>query len=190
MRCDGNTRIPFPTKQGNGSSLGMRRENRGSSSVVAGPSVLLLSGDRYYGELPELPQGCQGPFRDSRGTVGYLSRRQSRKGPHLVLRGESPVLSRVAVANLGFISSYDRDLRDPLFGPQESPVSMRIVRSLSGFIRSRCRGQGLHMHLRPEPQGASPMPTLISWFLWISTGESGLTSCGDMEAHSTLELEK
>ena len=157
---------------------------------MVGPSVFLSSADGDVGELLELHQGCQGPYRGSKGKVGFLSRRHSGKGPHLALSGESHGFSRVAAGNLGFLSSYDRGLRNPLVWPQESPVSMRIVRSLSGFIRSRCRGQGLHMHLRPEPQGASPMPTLISWFLWISTGESGLTSCGDMEAHSTLELEK
>ena len=38
----------------------------------------------------------------------------SGKGPHLALRGESPGFSRVAAANLGSLSIYDGDLRDPL----------------------------------------------------------------------------
>ena len=51
----------------------MRRENRGSSSVLAGPSVFLSSADEDVTELVELPQGCQGPFRGSEGKVGFLS---------------------------------------------------------------------------------------------------------------------
>ena len=80
--------------------------------------------DVYVGELLELPQGCQGPFRGSRGKMGFLSSCCSRKGPHLTLRGESLGFSRVVAVNLEFLSSYDGDLRDLLEGLQESPVSM------------------------------------------------------------------
>ena len=128
--------------------------------------MFLLSGDWYVGELLELPQGCQGPFRDSKGKATFLSRRCLGKEPDLALRGESPGFSRVAAANLGFLSSYDGDLRDPLVGQQESPVSMRAVRDGSGFFCSNCRGQGPHLELRPEPQVSSPMLTCISGFLW------------------------
>ena len=83
-----------------------------------------LSGEVYVRELLELPQGCQGPYRDTRGNVGFLSRCHSRKWPHLVLRGESPGFSRVVAGNLGFLLDYDRDLRDLLVLPQESQVTM------------------------------------------------------------------
>ena len=56
--------------------------------------------------------------------VGFLSRRHSRKVPHHALMGESPDFSLVAAGNLGFLSSYDRVLRDPIVLPQESQVSM------------------------------------------------------------------
>ena len=98
--------------------------------------------------------------------VGFLLRHCSGKGPHLALKGESPVFSRVAAGNFGFLSSYDGDLRDPLVGQQESPVSMRAVRDGSGFFCSNCRGQGPHLELRPEPQGSSPLLTWISVLLW------------------------
>ena len=42
--------------------------------------------------------------------------------------------SRAAAGNLGFLSRYDGDLRDPLMLPQKSPVYMRVVRALSGFL--------------------------------------------------------
>ena len=104
--------------------LGMRRETLGSSGVVAEPSVLFSSGDGYVGDILELPQGCEGPFQGPRVKVGFLSRRHSRKRPHLALRGESPGFSRVTAVNLGFFSSYDGDIRDLLMQPQESSVSM------------------------------------------------------------------
>ena len=68
-------------------------------------------------------------------------------------------------ANLGFLLSYDRDLRDPLLGPQESPVAMRVARGLLGFLCSRCLSRGPHLELRREPQGSSPVLTWISRFL-------------------------
>ena len=128
--------------------------------------MLLSSGDGYVGELLELPQGCQGPFRSSRGKVGFLLRCRSGKGPHLALSGESPGFSRVAAGKLGSLSSSYLDLRDTLVGPQESPVAMRVARGLLGFLCSHCWDRGLHLELRPEPQGSSPMPTWISGFLW------------------------
>ena len=82
------------------------------------------------------------------------------------MRGESPGFSRAEAANLGFLSSYDGDFRDPLVSPQESPVSLRVARGLSGFLCIHCWGRGPHVEVRPEPQGSSPLPTWISGFLW------------------------
>ena len=113
--------------------------------------MFLSSGDGYVGELLDLHQGCQEPFRGSRRKVGYLSRCCSRKGPHFTLRGESPFFPRVAGRNLGFLSNYDWDLRDPLVLPQESPVTMRVARGLSGFLSSQCCDLGPHLELRMEP---------------------------------------
>ena len=82
----------------------------------------LLSADGDVEELLELPQGCQGPFRGSSGKVGFLSRPCSGNGPQLTLRGKSPGWSQVAAM---FLSSYDRDIRDPIVVPQGDPVSTR-----------------------------------------------------------------
>ena len=128
---------------------------------LLGPSVFLSSGDGYVGELLDLHQGCQEPFRGSRRKVGYLSRCCSRKGPHFTLRGESPFFPRVAGRKLGFPLNYDWNLRDPLVLPQESPVTMRVARGLSGFLSSRCPGRGPHLKLRPERQGSTPVLTWI-----------------------------
>ena len=86
--------------------------------------------------------------------------------------------------------SYKGNVRYPLLWPQESPVSLRVERDLSGFLSSRCQGHGPHLELRPEPQGSSPVPTWISGSSGVSAGESGLVSCGDMQVCFSLELEK
>ena len=130
---------------------------------MAGPSVFLSSKDGDAGELLELHHWCQGHFRGSGGKLGFLSKSLSGKGPQLALRGESPGSSRVAV---GFHSSYDGDLRDPLVGPQGGPVSTRPPWGPSGFLCNRFRGQGPHLELRPEPQVSFPGTTSISGFLW------------------------
>ena len=96
----------------------------GLSGVEAEPEVLLSSGGGYFGEILELNQGCQGPFRGSRGKAGFLSRHCRGKGPHLAMRGESPAFSIVAAGKMVFLSSYDRDFRYPLALPQESQVFM------------------------------------------------------------------
>ena len=116
----------------------MRRENRSSSRVLEGPLVFLSCGDTYVGELLELPQGCQGIFRGSRVKVGFLSRCLSGKGPHLAGSQESPGFSQVGAGNLGFLLSYDGDLRDPLVWSHESPVSMQVSRGLLGFLSWSC----------------------------------------------------
>ena len=65
-----------------------------------------------------------------------------------------------------FLSNCNGDLRDLLMWPQECQVSIQVVRGLSGFLSSRCRGIGPHPELRLEPQCASSVLTWISGFLW------------------------
>ena len=146
--------------------LDMRRENRGSTRVVAGPSVFLTSRDGYVGELLELLQGCQGPFRGSRGKVGLLSRCRSGKGPHLALRGESPGFLELR-QQTWCPSPVTTETSGTLpLGPQEHPVSMRGARGLLVFLCHRCRGRGPHLKLRPGSQASSPVPTWISGYFW------------------------
>ena len=121
--------------------------------------MFLSSEEGYVRELLELHQGCQGHFQDARVKVGFLLRRHNRKGPHLTLSVESPGFSRVASGILGFLSSYDGDLREVLVLPQESQVSMRVARGLSRYLSRWCSGLYLHLEVRLEPQGSSPVLT-------------------------------
>ena len=54
----------------------------------------------------------------------------------------------------------------PAGWPQESPVSGRVAKGLSGFLCSLCRGQGPHLVMRLELQRSSPVLTMTSGFLW------------------------
>ena len=94
--------------------------------------------------------------------MGFLSRCCRGKGRHLRLRGESPGFSRVAAGNMGFLLSYNGDFRDPFVRPQENPVSMRVVRALSGFLSNLSQIISPHLELKPQPQGSSPVHTWIS----------------------------
>ena len=38
------------------------------------------------------------------------------------------------------LSTYDGDLRDPLWWPQERPVPSELVDGISGFLSRRCQG--------------------------------------------------
>ena len=117
--------------------------------------------------------------------VGFLSRRHSGKGPNLTLRGESPGFSQILAGNLGFLSSYDGDLRDPLVGPQEILVSMSVVRNsriplqsltgprsssgfqtrTSGFLSSADMDLGVPLEIPEGSQASSCVETCKSTFL-------------------------
>ena len=129
---------------------------------MLGNSVFLSSGDGYVGELPEFHKGCEVPFRVSRGNVGFLSRCCSGKGPHLLLRGESPCFPRVLVGSLGFFTSCDMDFKVPLVLPQGNQVSFRDMTGTSGFLTSHCRGNRPQIDLCPETPCSSPVVTGMS----------------------------
>ena len=57
----------FPDHAGKGSLLSSLEAETGLLWMWAGLSCFLSSGVGYVGELPELQQGCEGPFGISRG---------------------------------------------------------------------------------------------------------------------------
>ena len=139
MRCDGNAGISFQTNQG----------NRHSSRDEEGKTGLFLSCGRTLGVPLEWRQVCLGTCLDATMVSRTLSRLKRESGISLQtpqwkrassrIEGRISWFSRVAAANVGFLSGYDRNLRDPFGRPQESPFSMRVARALLGFLCSRCR---------------------------------------------------
>ena len=74
-------------------------------------------------------------------------------------------------------STYDGDLRDPLWWPQERPVPIRVAPGLSVFLSRRCRGLRRYVESVPEPEDSSPVPTWIwGYFLSLPRGVSPLLS--------------
>ena len=64
------------------------------------------------------------------------------------------------------LSTYDGELRDPLWWPQERPVPMRVARWLSGFFSRRCRGLRPCVESVLEPEDSSPVLTWILGYSW------------------------
>ena len=66
--------------------------------------------------------------------------------------------------------TYDGDLRDPLWRPQERPVPLRVFRGplggLSGFLSRRCLGLKPCVESVPETEVSSPVLTWIFGYFW------------------------
>ena len=129
LRWEGNARNSFPTTQGkDSSSRPMRRkrgscacgwDSRASSRVETGMSGNFLScskGVKYPLEVPEVR--CDYP-RDASAEMGLISPAVENLLDFLELRQ--------------VLSTYDGDLRVPLWWPQERPVPMRVARGPLGI---------------------------------------------------------
>ena len=72
------------------------------------------------------------------------------------------------------LSTYEGDLRDPLWCPQERPVPMRVARGtlggLSGFLSRRCWGLKPCVESVPGPEDSSPVLTWILGYIWSLPG--------------------
>ena len=86
------------------------------------------------------------------------------------------------------LSTYDGDLRDPLWWHQERPFPMRVARVLSGFLSLRCRGLRPCVELVPEPEVSSAVLTWNWGTSGVSPGESVLVSSGGMYVRFPPEL--
>ena len=66
--------------------------------------------------------------------------------------------------------TYDGDLRDLLWWPQERPVPLRVAQGpfggLSGFLSRRCLGLKPCVESVPEPEDSSPVLTWIFGYFW------------------------
>ena len=89
----------------------------------------LSSGDGYVGELLELQQGCEGPLEVP--DVRCDKPRFASAEMGLISPGGENLLDFLEL--LQVLSTYDGDLRDPLYWPQERPVPMRVARSPLGI---------------------------------------------------------
>lgn len=94
-----------------------------------------------------------------------LSRHCRWIGPHLALKGESRVFSRVASGSLGFPCNCGRDLRKPVVLPQGSEVYFQVVRGNMGLLSSHCRGIGPQLEMSWVTRDPSRVVVRNSGFL-------------------------
>ena len=64
------------------------------------------------------------------------------------------------------LSTYDGDLRDPLFWSQEGQSTCELLGGLSGFLSHRCRGLRPCVESVPEPEVSSAVLTWILGYFW------------------------
>ena len=81
------------------------------------------------------------------------------------------------------LPTYDGDLRDLLWWPQERPVPLRVAQGpfggLSGFLSRRCWGLKPCVESAPEPENSSPVLTCFLGYFWsLPMGVSPCLECG------------
>ena len=64
------------------------------------------------------------------------------------------------------LSTYDGDLWDPLWWPQERPVPMLVAWGLSGFLSRRCWGLRPCVESVSELEDSTPVQTWIFGYFW------------------------
>ena len=64
------------------------------------------------------------------------------------------------------LSTYDGNIRYPLWWPQETPVPIRVARGPVRFFSLRCRGLRSSVESVPEPEHSSPVLTWILGYFW------------------------
>ena len=129
LRCDGNTGNSSPTTQGKDPSYRARRQKRGSSGcgrdsrassgVETGMSGNFLSCSKGVKDPLDVPEVRSDFTRDASAEMGLIS------------PGGENLLDFLELRQV--LSTYDGDLRDPLWCPQERPVPMRVARGPLGI---------------------------------------------------------
>ena len=82
--------------------------------------------------------------------------------------------------------TYDGELRDPLWWPQERPDPCELLGGLSGFLSRRCRGLSRCVESVPEPEDSSPVLTwILGYFGSLPRGVSPRLEWGHARALSS-----
>ena len=84
------------------------------------------------------------------------------------------------------LSTYDGDLRDPLWWVRKGQSPCELLGGLSGFLSRQCRGLRPCVESVPEPEDSSPVPTWIFGdFCCLPRGVSPRLSWGHARALSS-----
>ena len=71
------------------------------------------------------------------------------------------------------LSTYDGELRDPLWWPQKGQSPCELLWGLSGFLSRRCQGLRPCVESVPKPEDSSPALTwILGYFCSLPMGVS------------------
>ena len=82
----------------------------------------------------------------------------------LISPGEENLLDFLELRQV--LLTYDGDLRDPLWWPQEGQSPCVLLGGLSGFLSRRCLGLRPCVEAVSEPEDSSPVLTWILGYFW------------------------
>ena len=87
------------------------------------------------------------------------------------------------------LSTYDRDLRDPLWWPQGRPVPMRVALGPLRILLSSMPGPKILCGVGAEPEDSSPVLTCTLGYFWsLPRGVSPPIEWGHARALSSLAV--
>ena len=89
---------------------------------------------------------------------------------------------------MGFLSSYDWEIKEPLVWPQGSLVSNRFARGSAALLSSHSRGIGPQDALKGDSRGLSRVAAGNPGFPRLVTVTSGSFSVCLWEVRNTVEL--
>ena len=129
LRCDGNGGNSFPTTQGKDLSSRARRRKRGSSGCGRDTRASSRVETGISGNFLSCSKGLKDPLEVP--VVRCDQPPEASAGMGLISPGGENLLDFLELRQV--LSSYDGDLRDPLWWPQERPVPMRVARETLGM---------------------------------------------------------
>ena len=129
LRCDGNAGNSFPITQGKDPSSRARRWKRGSSGCGRDSRASSRVETGMSGNFLSCSKGVKDPLDVPEVRCDYPPDASAEMG--LISPGGENLLDFLEVRQV--LSTYDGDLRDPLWRPQERPVPMRVARGPLGI---------------------------------------------------------
>ena len=129
LRCDRNAGNFFPTTQGKDPSSRARRRKKGSSGCGRDSRASSRVETGMLGNFLSCRKGVKDPVEVSEVSFDWPRDASAEMG--LSLPGGENLLDFLELRQV--LSTYDGDLRDPLWWPQERPVPLRVAREPFGF---------------------------------------------------------
>ena len=147
LRCDGNAGNSFPTTQGKDPSSRARSRNRGSSGCGQNSRASSRVETGMSGNLLSCSKGVKDPFAVREVRCDYPRDASEEMG--LISPGGENLLDFLELRQV--LSTYEGDLRDPLWWLRKGHSPLDLLGVLSGFLSSADMDLGVHLE---SPQGS------------------------------------